>query len=88
MSGAHNIVDSFAKYFQSSFNVIDDNSQLKGSSGSFSKNVTMTEVSSEHVFKVIKRVKANHFKEPDGIPAFFVRDCAAFVLKFFRIFGK
>jgi hypothetical protein len=39
--------------------------------------MSLRSVSADEVFQSIKRIKSNYVQGPDGIPAFFVKDCAS-----------
>jgi hypothetical protein len=72
----YNIVDAFAKFFQS---IYSDPAAVytKFDSISNHNNICLCSVSADEVFQSIKRIKSNYVQGPDGIPAFFVKDCAS-----------
>jgi hypothetical protein len=69
-------VDAFAKFFQS---IYSDRAAVytKFDSVSNHNNISLCSVSADEVFQSIKRIKSNYVQGPDGIPAFFVKDCAS-----------
>jgi hypothetical protein len=69
-------VDAFAKFFQS---IYSDPAAVytKFDSISNHNNICLCSVSADEVFQSIKRIKSNYVQGPDGIPAFFVKDCAS-----------
>jgi hypothetical protein len=76
ISGPVNIVDAFAEFFQS---IYSDRAAVytKFDSVSNHNNISLCSVSADEVFQSIKRIKSNYVQGPDGIPAFFVKDCAS-----------
>jgi hypothetical protein len=63
-------------FFQSTYSVRAD-VYTKSDSGSNHNNISLRSVSADEVFQSIKRIKSNYVQGPDGIPAFFVKDCAS-----------
>jgi hypothetical protein len=80
ISGPVNIVDAFAEFFQS---IYSDRAAVytKFDSVSNHNNISLCSVSADEVFQSIKRIKSNYVQGPDGIPAFFVKDCASVLLQ-------